>query len=225
MGYNPHSYILKLGYWTSTLLEVVANIISCVLCHFGNNPLKTLFTPVPTNFVTKDLLSFVQLMPLATGKAVRLSSWPCDLRLPARSKYVCFLWGPQWWGHLVQIITGKTLKAKELWRKSASRRTRKEECLHLSQVSCLRKRDEALSCSSTSIQPELLCKQTGNLWRKQPPLWGFGLSPEQCWEEAPRRGTESPLETKVGRELKSGGWKALLTMLKWLMEALSLRWL
>lgn len=143
----------------STLLEVVANIISCVLCHFGNNPLKT-FSPPSPQTVTKDLLSFVQLMPLATGKAVRLSSWPCDLRLPARSKYVCFLWGPQWWGHLVQIITGKILKAKELWRKSASRRTRKEECLHLSQLSCHRKRDGAISCSSMSIQPELLCKQT-----------------------------------------------------------------
>ena len=121
--------------------------------------------PIPTNLDTRDMLSFVQLMQLAAGEAVRLSSWLCSLRLPARSKYVCSLGDTQWWHCLVQIITGKTLKAEEFWGKSASHKTWKEEWLHLSPViSQEEKRGNGLLLGST--WSELLCKHTLGICRE-----------------------------------------------------------
>lgn len=98
---NPHSHILKLG-------MLNANFSWNDSKHF-----HAFCGSLNTCSYTLTLSSWIYFTFPTTAAGSRwgcwCSSWPCDLWWPTWNKYVCSPWDAPRGGHLVQIMSGKTL--------------------------------------------------------------------------------------------------------------------
>lgn len=115
MGYSPHSHIRKLGYWMKTLLEVMANIISCVLRYFGKNSLRILFTSQPPQ-ISSSKIPFPLSNSCSWQQQVRVSDFLADrvtwdyYQRGANSGALCEVL--QCCSHQGRPLLGKILKAE-----------------------------------------------------------------------------------------------------------------